>query len=99
MVLPAIILNAMPGFAYRIPFPVECRASFGLRGAQFAALSRGIVAIGWLSFNLWLGAKALYNAGVSVAPALERSHQLSSDINAAELGAFFVTVMLQQPLG
>jgi NCS1 family nucleobase:cation symporter-1 len=57
--LGPLLLNAIPGLTYRIPFPVECRASFGLRGAQFAALSRGVVAIGWLSFNLWLGAKAL----------------------------------------
>lgn len=88
MVLGPLLLNAMPGVEYRISFPVLCRASFGIRGAQFAALSRGLVAIGWLSFNLWLGAKALYNAGVAVEPRLANSHQLATDLNAAELGAF-----------
>ena len=35
IVLIPMVLNApMPGTRYGIPFPVYCRASFGLRGAQ-----------------------------------------------------------------
>src|SRR4051795_9141641 len=38
IVLLPMILNAHAGTKYGIPFPVYCRASFGLRGANVPAL-------------------------------------------------------------
>lgn len=89
-----LLLNALPGLKYRISFPVLCRASFGLHGAVVAALSRGLVAIGWLSFNMWLAAKALFFVGTAVSPGLNRSMALSEDINVAELAAFGVVLAI-----
>src|SRR6187397_3276703 len=38
-----MILNAHAGTRYGIPFPVFCRASFGVRGANVPALMRAFV--------------------------------------------------------
>lgn len=60
IVLIPMTLNAHPGTAYGIPFPVLLRASFGTRGANFAALLRGLVACGWFGIQTWLGGAAIY---------------------------------------
>tara|TARA_B110001452_G_scaffold152802_2_gene127142 strand:+ start:953 stop:2458 length:1506 start_codon:yes stop_codon:yes gene_type:complete len=64
MILVVVLaLNAWPGVKYGIPFPVLARSSFGYVGSQFATLTRGAVAIMWLSFQLWQGALGLFAAG------------------------------------
>jgi NCS1 family nucleobase:cation symporter-1 len=60
IVLIPMTLNAHPGTAYGIPFPVLLRASFGTRGANIAALLRGVVACGWFGIQTWFGAAALH---------------------------------------
>ena len=47
IVLAPMILNAHVGTRYGIPFPVQCRAAFGLRGANVPAILRSLVACGW----------------------------------------------------
>jgi hypothetical protein len=47
IVLIPMVLNAHAGTKYGISFPVLCRASFGVRGANVAAMLRAIVACGW----------------------------------------------------
>jgi NCS1 family nucleobase:cation symporter-1 len=59
IVLIPMILNAHAGVRYGIPFPVFVRASFGIRGANIAAMARAIVACGWFGIQTWLGALAL----------------------------------------
>ncbi len=59
IVLIPMILNAHAGTRYGIPFPVLCRASFGVRGANIPALLRAIVACGWFGIQTWIGALAL----------------------------------------
>jgi nucleobase:cation symporter-1, NCS1 family len=59
IVLIPMILNAHAGTKYGISFPVLCRASFGVRGANVAALLRAIVACGWFGIQTWIGALAL----------------------------------------
>src|SRR5262249_52594041 len=44
IVLVPMILNGHAGTKYGIPFPVYCRAAFGLRGANVPALLRALVA-------------------------------------------------------
>lgn len=61
IVLIPMTLNAHPGTAYGIPFPVLLRASFGTRGANVAALLRGIVACGWFGIQTWFGGAALHS--------------------------------------
>ena len=62
VVLVPMILNAHAGTRYGIPFPVYCRASFGLRGANIPAMLRALVACGWFGIQCWIGGQALYTA-------------------------------------
>ena len=59
IVLIPMVLNAHAGTKYGISFPVLCRASFGVRGANIAAMLRAIVACGWFGIQTWIGALAL----------------------------------------
>ena len=60
IVLVPMVLNAHAGTKYGISFPVLCRASFGVRGANVAAVLRAIVACGWFGIQTWIGALALH---------------------------------------
>ena len=60
IVLIPMTLNAHPGTRYGIPFPVLLRASFGTRGANIAAVMRGLVACGWFGIQTWIGGAAIY---------------------------------------
>ena len=66
IVLIPMVLNAHAGTKYGVPFPVFVRASFGVRGANFAAIARALVACGWFGIQTWLGGAAL-NALVTAA--------------------------------
>jgi NCS1 family nucleobase:cation symporter-1 len=59
IVLVPMILNAHAGTKYGLSFPVLCRASFGVRGANVPAMLRAIVACGWFGIQTWIGALAL----------------------------------------
>ena len=59
IVLIPILLNSHPGTKYGIPFPVLVRSSFGIRGANVAAMARALVACGWFGIQTWIGALAL----------------------------------------
>ncbi len=66
IVLVPMILNAHAGTKYGISFPVLCRASFGVRGANVPATLRALVACGWFGIQTWIGGLAL-NALLSAA--------------------------------
>ena len=59
IVLIPMILNAHAGTRYGVSFPVLCRASFGVKGANVPAMLRAIVACGWFGIQTWIGALAL----------------------------------------
>jgi NCS1 family nucleobase:cation symporter-1 len=59
LVLVPMILNAHAGTKYGVSFPVLCRASFGVKGANIPAILRAIVACGWFGIQTWIGALAL----------------------------------------
>jgi NCS1 family nucleobase:cation symporter-1 len=59
IVLIPMLLNAHAGTKYGVPFPVFVRASFGVRGANFAAIARALVACGWFGIQTWIGGLAL----------------------------------------
>src|SRR4030067_1498773 len=65
IVLIPMILNALSGTKYGIPFPVLARASFGSRSSNIPALLRAIVACGWFGIQTWIGGQAL-NSLISV---------------------------------
>ncbi|MEQ8821695.1 MAG: NCS1 family nucleobase:cation symporter-1 [Sumerlaeia bacterium] len=60
IVLVPMVLNAVPGTKYGIPFPVLLRSSFGTKGANIPAIMRGIVACGWFGIQTWVGGSAIY---------------------------------------
>jgi NCS1 family nucleobase:cation symporter-1 len=59
IVLLPMILNAHAGTKYGVSFPVLCRASFGVRGANVPAILRALVACGWFGIQTWIGGLAL----------------------------------------
>src|SRR5215471_2423709 len=59
IVLVPMLLNSHPGARYGIPFPVLARASFGLLGANVAAVLRALVACGWFGIQSWIGGEAI----------------------------------------
>src|SRR5437016_14647351 len=60
IVLVPMVLNAHAGTRYGIPFPVYCRAAFGLRGANVPALMRALVACGWFGIQAWIRGMAVF---------------------------------------
>jgi NCS1 family nucleobase:cation symporter-1 len=68
IVLVPILLNAHPGTAYGISFPVLARASFGTTGANIPALLRALVACGWFGINAFVGGEAIKTFIVTFAP-------------------------------
>jgi nucleobase:cation symporter-1, NCS1 family len=70
IVLVPMILNAHAGTLYGIPFPVYCRAAFGIRGANLPALLRALVACGWFGIQTWIGGDALFRILTLFVPSL-----------------------------
>ena len=66
-----IILNSHVGAKYGIPFPVYCRASFGLKGANLPVLIRALVACGWFGIVSWIGAQAFYTIALTYYPEIK----------------------------
>jgi NCS1 family nucleobase:cation symporter-1 len=58
IVLIPMVLNAHAGTKYGVSFPVLCRASFGVKGANIPAMLRAIVACGWFGIQTWIGGLA-----------------------------------------
>jgi nucleobase:cation symporter-1, NCS1 family len=89
IVLVPMVLNAHAGTKYGIPFPVYCRASFGILGANVPALLRALVACGWFGIQTWIGGWAIYQILAIYIPAWKGLPPIELlDINAAQLGCF-----------
>jgi len=69
IVLVPMLLNSHPGARYGIPFPVLARASFGVLGANVAAVLRALVACGWFGIQTWIGGEAINTLITTLAPA------------------------------
>ncbi|MFN8612114.1 MAG: NCS1 family nucleobase:cation symporter-1 [Vulcanimicrobiota bacterium] len=69
IVLVPMLLNSHGGTRYGIPFPVLCRASFGVWGANIPAILRALVACGWFGIQTWIGGVALDRLLLSSLPA------------------------------
>ncbi len=89
VVLLPMALNAHAGTRYGIPFPVYCRAAFGLRGANVPALMRALVACGWFGIQTWIGGMALYTLLGVWFPEWEKAPPLPAlDISYPQLICF-----------
>jgi len=69
IVLVPMTLNAHAGTKYGVSFPVLCRASFGVKGANVPAILRALVACGWFGIQTWIGGLALNTLLVAAWPA------------------------------
>ena len=69
IVLAPMLLNSHPGARYGIPFPVLARASFGVLGANVAAVLRALVACGWFGIQTWIGGEAISTLMAVLFPA------------------------------
>lgn len=70
IVLIPIQLNSHAGTKYGIPFPVFARLSFGIRGANIAAVARAITGAGWFGIQAWVGGTALYTVVSILIPSI-----------------------------
>lgn len=68
IVLAPMLLNSHPGAKYGIPFPVLARASFGVLGANVAAVLRALVACGWFGIQAWIGGEAISTLLATLVP-------------------------------
>src|SRR6201981_1311574 len=69
IVLAPMLLNSHPGAKYGIPFPVLARASFGVLGANVAAVLRALVACGWFGIQAWIGGEAISTLLATLIPS------------------------------
>ncbi|MBA4019478.1 MAG: nitrate reductase [Pirellula sp.] len=91
IVLIPMVLNAHAGTKYGISFPVYCRASFGILGANVPALLRAFVACGWFGIQTWIGGEALFHMLAVFAPGVHQLPDIAGlGINGAELVCFLL---------
>src|SRR5271156_1956492 len=62
-------LIGRPSLKYGTPFPVVARMSFGVMGANLAAMVRGVVGIGWYGVQTYFASKAVQVLVVTLVPA------------------------------
>ena len=88
IVLVPMVLNAHAGTKYGIPFPVYCRPSFGILGANVPAVLRALVACGWFGIQTWIGGAAIYSCSGIAFPAMVGAPALFEGLNGAQWGCF-----------
>src|SRR5258707_13631970 len=82
-----MIFNAHAGTKYGIPFPVFCRASFGVHGANVPALLRAFVACGWFGIQTWIGGLGVFVIRALFNPECDKFAYLpGSWTNSVQLG-------------
>ena len=62
-------LIGRPSLRYGIPFPVVARISFGVMGANLAAMVRGVVGIVWYGVQTYFASKAVQVLIVTLVPS------------------------------
>jgi NCS1 family nucleobase:cation symporter-1 len=88
IVLVPMILNAHAGTKYGIPYPVYCRSSFGVLGANVPAVLRALVACGWFGIQTWIGGEAIYKLIALWHPAILSGAALLGGLNAGQWACF-----------
>jgi nucleobase:cation symporter-1, NCS1 family len=62
-------LIGRPSLRYGIPFPVVARISFGVMGANLAAMVRGVVGIVWYGVQTYFASKAVQVLVITLIPS------------------------------
>jgi NCS1 family nucleobase:cation symporter-1 len=63
-------LVARPSQATGTPYPVICRASFGVLGANVPAIIRGLIAVAWYGIQTYLASHSLVIVALQLWPGL-----------------------------
>lgn len=63
-------LVAKPSQVAGVPYPVVCRASFGVLGANIPAIIRGLIAVAWYGVQTFLAAGSLTIVILKIFPGL-----------------------------
>ncbi|MBX7106325.1 MAG: NCS1 family nucleobase:cation symporter-1 [Gemmataceae bacterium] len=91
IVLMPMIANAHAGTKYGIPFPVYCRPSFGILGANIPALLRAFVACGWFGIQTWIGGAALHTILIAWFPQFQNESKLPwLNIDTSQFTCFLI---------
>ncbi|KAK9818784.1 hypothetical protein WJX74_008362 [Apatococcus lobatus] len=91
-----LTLTGHAGTKYGIPFPVLCRASFGIHGANLPSCLRALVATGWYGIQTWVGGSAIHQMLLVLSGAGSGTSRIAwLGISASELGCFLLFWSLQ----
>jgi nucleobase:cation symporter-1, NCS1 family len=88
IVLLPMVLNAHAGTKYGIPFPVYCRPSFGVLGANVPAVLRALVACGWFGIQAWIGGDAIFKIGALYFRSWQIAPKVFLGLSAPQWGCF-----------
>jgi NCS1 family nucleobase:cation symporter-1 len=64
-------LVAKPSQVTGTPYPVVCRAPFGVKGANIPAIIRGLIAVAWYGIQTYLASSAFLILALKFSPGLE----------------------------
>ena len=81
-------LIGMPSLRYGIPYPVVARISFGVMGANLAAIVRGIVGIVWYGVQTYFASKAVQVLILTLMPSAASWTSGAGLLGLAPLGWF-----------
>ncbi len=92
-------LVSLPSQRSATPFPVVCRAAFGIQGAKLPAMVRGLIAVAWYGIQTYLASHALVVLMVklwpSLAPYADEGNYGFLGLSALGYVAFFILWVVQ----
>ncbi|MGI4856471.1 MAG: NCS1 family nucleobase:cation symporter-1 [Janthinobacterium lividum] len=92
-------LIARPSQALGVPYPVVCRATFGVFGANVPAIIRGLIAVAWYGIQTYLASSALVIVALKFLPQLAPYANLVQHgwlgLSALGWGSFMLLWVLQ----
>ncbi|GJE15344.1 NCS1 family nucleobase:cation symporter-1 [Methylobacterium marchantiae] len=94
-------LVAKPSQLTGTPYPVICRASFGVKGANIPAIIRGLIAVAWYGIQTYLASSAFMIVALRFYPELKPYADVTQHgfVGLSSLGwAAFMTLWVIQAL-
>ncbi len=94
-------LIATPSQVTGTPFPVVCRGTFGVRGANIPAMIRGLIAVAWYGIQTYLASAAFMIVALKFFPRLAPYADVTQNgfVGLSTLGwAAFMTLWVLQAI-
>ncbi len=89
-------LIGRPSQRYGVPYPVIARIAFGVRGANLAAVVRGIVGVVWYGVQTYFASKAVQVLAIALVPqAADWSHGQFLGLSGLAWGCFLFMWLFQ----